>query len=57
MQQPLIKVGQNLSPDMLVALEEAAANVGGPSKAFASGVRSCTMKIGDCWYRLKVRLQ
>merc|ERR1711970_740611 len=26
---------------------------GAPVKAFASGVRSCTLKIGDEWYRLK----
>ena len=47
MQSPLLKVGMNIPAGLIKKHPD------GPSKAFASGVRSCTMKIGEKWYRLK----
>jgi hypothetical protein len=47
MRTPLIKVGKNIPEGMLREFP------GGPEKAFASGVRSCTMKVDGQWYRLK----
>lgn len=47
MQYPLIKVGKNIPEHML------QMPMGAPTKAFASGVRSCIFKLEGKWYRLK----
>mmetsp|Transcript_21614 Transcript_21614/g.40034 ORF Transcript_21614/g.40034 Transcript_21614/m.40034 type:complete len:702 (+) Transcript_21614:50-2155(+) len=47
MQTPLIKVGKNV-PEYMWKMPPGA-----PTKAFASGVRSCIFKLKGSWYRLK----